>query len=86
MNFDSYNNKLRYPMGSALVVKETKIAYRVETTRLREKFKNDLFDDLGISDHPKRERLFELAQERGDGNGLEYVYNAALDLLDLIDF
>jgi hypothetical protein len=86
MNFDSYTYKLRYPMGSAHVVKETKIAYRAETTRLREKFKNDLFDDLGISDHPKRERLFELAQERGDGNGLEYVYNAALDLLDLIDF
>jgi hypothetical protein len=85
MDFYSYTNKLPYPMGPALAVKETKMAYRVETTRLREKFKNDLFDDLGISDHPKRERLFELAQEHGDGNGLEYVYNTALDLLDLMD-
>jgi hypothetical protein len=85
MNFYSYTNNLPYPMGPALVVKEARMAHRVETARLKEKFKNDLFEDLGISDHPKRERLFELAQEHGDGNGLEYVYNTALDLLDLLD-
>ena len=52
--------------------------------KLHEQFKKELFDELGISDNPKREMLFSKAWEQGHGCGYAEVYNYARDLVDLI--
>jgi hypothetical protein len=49
------------------------------------KFKTDLFEDLGIQDHPKKELLYSKAWERGHAHGFAEVYNHACDLAELID-
>ena len=51
---------------------------------LYEQFKVDLKEDLGITDHPKAETLFDLAWEYGHSGGYREVYNYALDLVDLL--
>lgn len=51
---------------------------------LHEQFKKELFDELGIADNPKREKLFSKAWEQGHGCGYAEVYNYACDLVDLI--
>lgn len=53
-------------------------------TELHEQFKKELFDELGIADNPKREKLFSKAWEQGHGCGYAEVYNYACDLVDLI--
>ena len=57
--------------------------HRAEGRRLREKFKADLLDDLGIADNPKAELLFNLALEYGDKD-LSSVYDYAIDMFELI--
>lgn len=47
-------------------------------------FKNDLFEELNITNHPKREKLFELAWEHGHGAGLDDVVSYAEDFVELI--
>lgn len=59
-------------------------AYGEETARLTAQFKADLFEDLGISDHPMREKLYSKAWEDGHSAGFSEVYNVASDLVDLI--
>lgn len=48
-------------------------------------FKKDLYEDLGISDNPKREKLFSKVWEHRGDEGFEQVYSYACDLVDLID-
>jgi hypothetical protein len=55
-----------------------------ETHKLYEEFVNDLFEEFGVSDNPKRYMAFHLAWEKGHVNGLEEVYNEFYDLVDLI--
>lgn len=52
--------------------------------RVYEQFKADLFNDLGIANHPMREKLFSMAWEDGHGAGYSEVYDCALGLVDLI--
>lgn len=59
-------------------------AYHADETRLREKFKKDLFDYLGIEDNPKRDLLFDKAWEMGHSSGFSEVVTCADDLVDLI--
>ena len=58
--------------------------YGAEESWIYEEFKRDLFEELGIENHPKRQLLFEKAWERGHSSGYSEVYNVALDLVDLI--
>jgi hypothetical protein len=64
--------------------KEHKKQYGEETHKLHEEFVNDLFEEFGVSDNPKRDKAFELAWEKGHANGLEEVYNEFYDLVELI--
>ena len=57
--------------------------HRAEGRRLSEKFKFDLFDDLGIADNPKAELLFNLALEYGDKDPGR-IYDYAIDMFELI--
>lgn len=65
-------------------IQEEKDAYQEETIRVNALFKQDVFDDLGISDNPKRELLWSKAYERGHSAGMHEVYLIADDLVELI--
>jgi hypothetical protein len=65
-------------------LKAARRKYNEETGRLTAQFRLDLFEDLGISDHPMRDKLYSKAWEDGHSAGLSEVYNVASDLVDLI--
>jgi hypothetical protein len=58
--------------------------YHEESRRLHEEFKSDLYAEFGVSDHPKRDKVFNLAREYGRESGHENVYNYFADLVVLI--
>jgi hypothetical protein len=58
--------------------------YGEEKHKLHEEFVNDLFEEFGVTDNPKRHKAFHLAWEKGHANGLEEVYNEFYDLVELI--
>lgn len=60
-------------------------AYHAAEQEVYDKFKNDLFADLGIADNPRRHVLFDKAWERGHSSGLSEIYNVASDLVELIE-
>lgn len=80
MDFDKYQNKLDYPGWRA--GKDT--LWFKEEQRLHEQFKEDLLEELGVTDNPKADLLFAKAWESGHSGGYYEVYNVALDLVDLI--
>lgn len=55
------------------------------TQRIMAEFKRDLFEELGIANHPMREKLYSKAWENGHSSGFQEVYNCALNLVDLIE-
>jgi hypothetical protein len=83
MDFNSYTNNL--PYSNSKGDREANLAYRAEDRRLTEKFKNDLFEDLGVENHPKREKLYELARDTASGEGLERLYEVACDFVELMN-
>ena len=58
--------------------------YESESAKLRQEFQNDLFEDFGVSDNPKRFKCFDLAWELGHSSGLQVVYTYFGDFVDLI--
>lgn len=58
--------------------------YNDESAKLHREFQNDLFEDYGVSDNPKRFLCFELAWEHGHSSGLGEVYDYFEDLVVLI--
>ena len=58
--------------------------YNEEKHRLGEEFENDLFDEFGVSDNPKRHKCFSLAWENGHAHGYSEVYNHFGDYVELI--
>jgi hypothetical protein len=60
-------------------------AYQDEKRDLEIAFRADLLAELGISSHPKAERLFEIAWERGHAMGLSEVVIEAETLAELIE-
>jgi len=82
MNFEDYENK--FPYASILKDKSAYTKYRDEERLLYAKFKNDLFDDLGIQNNPKKEKLFSLAWSMGHAAGYSEVHGYACELVVLI--
>lgn len=58
--------------------------YHLEGNVLYEEFVNDLCKDLGIESNPKKGLLLSKAYDIGHSSGYSGIYNAALDLVDLI--
>lgn len=58
--------------------------YKKEDSRLYWQFKNDLLKELGITDHPKAQRLFDIAWDKGHSMGYSEVYSEAEELADLL--
>jgi hypothetical protein len=82
MNFTLYKNNLPYASRHEDV--KTWQAYQKEDARVHTLFEKDLFEDLGITDHPKKGLLFSKAWEMGHSSGYHEVYTVAQDLVELI--
>jgi hypothetical protein len=63
--------------------KEVEAYYKVDAD-LYDKFKIDVFNELGISDNPKRDLLFSIAWEMGHSSGYAEVFHYACEMVDLI--
>ncbi len=59
-------------------------AYRMEQKRLKDQFKADALKELGLSDHPKAELLWDKANEHGHGNGYSEVWIYLEDFAELL--
>lgn len=58
--------------------------YNKETARLNALFQADVFEDLGITDHPKRHKLWAKAYDMGHSAGMGEVYHYCCELVELI--
>lgn len=58
-------------------------AWREKKEAMDKAFKEDLFKELGISNHPKREKIFEMAYDEHHYD-LEGLYDYAKELADLM--
>lgn len=83
MNWDAYKTTVPYAKFD-----KNPEAFQLwidDVVQKESKFKADLFDELGILNHPKRELLFDKAYKLGHANGFNEVFNYALDLVELIE-
>ena len=58
--------------------------YTDEACKRQNAFRQDLLEELGITNHPKAELLISKAWELGHSSGYNEVVNWAWDLVDLI--
>jgi len=56
--------------------------YKDECSKLRQEFVNDLFEEFGVSDNPKRNRALHYAEEKGDS--YNEIYDVFCDIVELI--
>ena|SRR5579863_2654525 len=64
--------------------KENKEAYRLEQQRLNAQFKTDLELEHGVTDNPKRDKLFDIAWSQGHSAGWSEVALHYDELVELI--
>ena len=60
------------------------VRYSEDQQRLAQEFQDDLFDEFGVSDNPKRYKCFALAWERGHAYGHSEVHIHFGDYVELI--
>lgn len=65
--------------------KEHQKEYYAEKNKLHNEFKQDLFEELDIANHPKREKLFDKAWENSGSDGYYQVLLEAESLVELIN-
>lgn len=78
-------NLVREAVTDDTAFKAARDAYGREESLVYERFKHDLFEELGIQHHPLREKLFSKAWEDGHSAGYGEVLTCAHDLMDLIE-
>lgn len=83
--FEAFNSQLSAFEEKERLFKEAMIARRADEGRLYESFKEDTLAELDITKHPKAERLWSLAWERGHATGFMTVLEEAEELVDLLD-
>ncbi len=66
------------------LAKEAASAYEAESARLLMVFKQDCEDETGLSTHPKKDRLFELAYDMGRSAGLPSIWDYYLKFYELL--
>ena len=81
---EEYPNALIQEVLDEDAYKARRKEYSDESAKLYQEFQNDLFEDYGVTDNPKRFKCFELAWEHGHSSGLEEVYGYFGDLVVLI--
>ena len=55
-----------------------------EEQKLYQEFQDDLFEEFGVKDNPKRYKAFSYAWERGHANGYSNVHSVFADIVELI--
>jgi len=58
--------------------------YRTEKTRCFNHLKTDILEDVGMTGHPKADKLFNLAWSHERSNGLDCVLEMAEELAELL--
>lgn len=58
--------------------------YRAETSRLERLFKEDLEKEFGLENHPKKDRLYDIAYDHGHSSGYFEIYYEYSKLSDLL--
>lgn len=81
---EEYIYKLKVYETKKLAYDLQKKAYQEVEARLAELFKNDLFKELGITNHPKKDALYRFAWEYGHSGGLREVVGHAENLVELL--
>ena len=59
--------------------------YQEEEVRICNLFKQDALADVGLADHPKAEKIYAHAYDRGHSGGFSEIYNALIDLAELFE-
>ena len=65
-------------------LKAQRIAYGIEQSRLEQEFKADLFEEHGVTDHPKANAVYSIAYQYGHHSGHEEVASHFDTFVDLI--
>ncbi len=83
-----YVNKLPYPLMADYKDYDTWLVdhstYSKENVRLREQFCADLIEEAGVIGHPKANKAFDMAWDRGHASGyheVEYEFAEIAELL-----
>lgn len=63
---------------------QAKKEYRQKQNELDKQFEEDLYLELGIVNHPKRELLFQIAWDNSRSEGLSAVFYFADELVELM--
>ena len=82
MDFELYKN--RFPYKTRKEDLKAFEAYHRENGRIDDLFRKDALQEAGLTGHPKAEKAFEMAWERGHSSGYHEVFNCLLPLADLL--
>jgi len=84
MDFDLYKNPSPYPVRSDPDFKALRDAYMAESRRISDRFKTDALTEVGLSDHSKRDLIYEKAWADGHAYGYSEVFNCLGELADFV--
>ena len=59
--------------------------YKEAQKRLDEEFKNDALSDVGLENHPKKDKIFSWAESKGHSGGVHEIYNCLSDISELFN-
>lgn len=76
MNYDAYKNTLPY--------KADREAYRTRQRELDAFFKADALAEAGLTNHPKADKAWAMAWDRGHASGYQDVMSELEDLAELL--
>lgn len=74
----------RVHLEADILYSSDKKAYQKKIREIKEDFKDALFVLHKVSDHPKRERCFEIAWEHGHSSGFSEVEIYFNDIVELL--
>lgn len=83
-DYEAYTAKLQNYENSLIKYKEELKKYNLEGMRLIKLFENDCMEEVGLSNHPKREKVWEYAWKEGHSGGLNDVYCIISDIAEIL--
>lgn len=84
----------KYPLAVGAVVEtivdeeayqEAKGAYYKAKSDVKQQFFDDLAEELGITNHPKADKFFDLCWQEGHSGGWNDVYSVACTWVELLE-
>jgi hypothetical protein len=82
MDFEKYVHKL--PYGTKKDSPEVYQAYQEEAARLFAAFYEDALKEVGLTDHPKAAKAFNLAYQQGHANGFNEIFLHLCDIANVL--